>query len=102
MQQHDEKERYHKAIYAAKALGVNRITVYRYIREGKIEAIKIGRNHYISEKAFFKFVSEHCMPPGFQDGLLVILRRLADCVRENELDTLLHRKSDISDRDVTD
>jgi excisionase family DNA binding protein len=34
----------------AKKVGVSRITVFRWIREGKLKAIRVGRNYVIEEK----------------------------------------------------
>ncbi len=85
MEQNYGENRYHKAIYAAKALGVSRITVYRYIKEGKLEAVRIGKSYYVSDRAFFRYLSEYRMPPGFQDGLKAILCRMRQHLHEAEI-----------------
>lgn len=78
----EEENKYHKAVYAAKALKVSRITIYRYIKEGKIEAVKIGRNYYISDRAFFRYLCEHRMSPGFQEAVRDITRRLQESITQ--------------------
>ncbi len=40
----------------AKKIGVSRITVFRWIKEGKLKAERIGRNYVISEDAVKRLV----------------------------------------------
>jgi excisionase family DNA binding protein len=40
----------------AKKLRVSNMTIYRYIKKGKIRALKIGREFRIEEKEFQRFL----------------------------------------------
>ncbi len=42
----------------AERLGLSRTTVYRYVKAGKIPAIKIGRNYVIDEKQISELLSK--------------------------------------------
>jgi excisionase family DNA binding protein len=42
----------------AKILKLNIMTVYEYIREGKLKAIKFGRNYRILNEDFEEFIDE--------------------------------------------
>jgi excisionase family DNA binding protein len=42
----------------AKILKLNTLTIYEYIREGKLRAIKFGRNYRIEEKDLEKFIQQ--------------------------------------------
>ena len=42
----------------AKALRVSNMTIYRYIKAGKIKAYKIGKEFRIDEKEFNKFLDK--------------------------------------------
>ncbi len=42
----------------AEKLRVNKMTIYRRIKAGKIEAHKIGKNYRISKSEFDKFLEE--------------------------------------------
>jgi len=43
----------------ASILKLNILTVYEYIRKGKLKAVKFGRNYRIEEKNLDKFIKEH-------------------------------------------
>lgn len=43
----------------AKLLKLNVLTVYDYIREGKLKAIRFGRTYRIQEKDFSLFINAH-------------------------------------------
>lgn len=43
----------------AKLLKLNIITIYVYIREGKLRAVKFGRNYRIEEKDLEKFIKQN-------------------------------------------
>lgn len=45
-----EKDKYIPISQLAKILGISRIAVYKKIKKGQIEAIRIGRNFAIPEK----------------------------------------------------
>lgn len=45
-----KKEEYISIPELAKVLGISRIAVYKKVKKGEIEAIKIGRNYAISKK----------------------------------------------------
>lgn len=51
----DEKE-FYTAQELADKLGVNVMTIYRYIKAGKLNAYKIGKEFRIEKKEFEKFL----------------------------------------------
>lgn len=51
-----EKE-FYKAEDLAKLLEVNIMTIYRYIKAGRLEAYKIGREFRIKKESFNKFLN---------------------------------------------
>lgn len=40
-------EKYYSIPMAAKKLGVNRVTLYRRVKSGRVKAIRVGRNYLI-------------------------------------------------------
>lgn len=52
-----EKE-FYKAEELAKKLQVNIMTIYRYIKAGKLKAYKIGKEYRISMSEFTNFLSK--------------------------------------------
>lgn len=52
----DQKE-FYTAEEIAKILGYNIMTIYRYIKAGKIKAYKVGKEFRISSKNFEDFLS---------------------------------------------
>ncbi len=42
----------------ANTLKVNKMTVYRYIKSGKIEAYKVGKDYRIKKKEFDSFLEK--------------------------------------------
>ena len=42
-------EKLYNSYEAAKVLKINKDTILRFIREGKIKAVKVARNYYIKE-----------------------------------------------------
>jgi excisionase family DNA binding protein len=45
-----EKNKYISIAQLAKILGISRIAVYKKVKKGQIEAIRIGRSYAISQK----------------------------------------------------
>ena len=43
----------------AELLKLNILTVYEYVRDGKLKAIRFGRSYRIEEKDLEKFIREH-------------------------------------------
>ncbi len=43
----------------ASLLKLNILTVYQYIRSGKLKAVKFGRNYRVEEKDLNSFIKEH-------------------------------------------
>ena len=43
----------------AKLLKLNIVTIYEYIREGKLRAVKFGRNYRIEEKDLEEFIQQN-------------------------------------------
>lgn len=48
-----------KAREVAELLQLNILTVYEYIRNGRLKAIRFGRSYRIEEKDLEKFIKEH-------------------------------------------
>lgn len=48
---------FYKAEDLAKSLEVNIMTIYRYIKAGRIKAYKIGREFRIDKKEFERFLN---------------------------------------------
>lgn len=57
MENMKEKE-FYKAEDLAKTLDVNIMTIYRYIKAGRLKAYKIGREFRIGKAEFQKFLSD--------------------------------------------
>ena len=53
-----EMEKYVTVPELAKILGISRIAVYRKVKKGDIEAIKIGRNYAIPRKYVLKILGK--------------------------------------------
>lgn len=53
----NEKE-FYRAEDLAEKLDVNIMTIYRYIKSGKLKAYKIGKEFRIDRKEFDKFLNE--------------------------------------------
>jgi len=43
----------------AKLLKLNTVTIYEYIHEGKLRAVKFGRNYRIEEKDLEEFIQQN-------------------------------------------
>lgn len=93
---------YYPSIIVSKTLNVSRITVYRYIKEGKLKAVKVGRNYYVCQEDFQEFIFRHYMSQEFRDGLRAITRKLVAHLREEELETPPRTTPDIFGRAETD
>lgn len=52
-----ENEKFYKAEELAKMLKVNIMTIYRYIKAGKLKAYKIGREYRIDKNEFNNFLN---------------------------------------------
>ena len=52
-----EKHDFLTAEEVAETLKVNIMTIYRYIKAGKIKAFKLGKNFRIEKKEFDRFLS---------------------------------------------
>lgn len=52
-----EKQEFLTAEEVAEMLKVNIMTIYRYIKAGKIQAYKLGKNFRIEKKEFERFLS---------------------------------------------
>jgi excisionase family DNA binding protein len=54
-------DRLHQKLFTtsqvANVLGVSRITVFRWIKDGTIAALRIGRNYFISEEELQKHIA---------------------------------------------
>jgi len=48
-----------KAKEVAELLQLNILTVYEYVRDGRLKAIRFGRSYRIKEKDLEKFIKEH-------------------------------------------
>jgi putative molybdopterin biosynthesis protein len=54
----DTKQEFYTAEELADILKVNIMTIYRYIKAGKLEAYKIGKEFRISKKNWNKFLND--------------------------------------------
>ena len=52
----DQKKEFYKAEELAEVLQVNIMTIYRYIKAGKLQAYKIGKEYRIDKKTFEDFL----------------------------------------------
>jgi len=52
-----EKQEFLTAEEVAEMLKVNIMTIYRYIKAGKIQAYKLGKNFRIEKQEFDRFIS---------------------------------------------
>ncbi|MFH1711897.1 MAG: helix-turn-helix domain-containing protein [Patescibacteria group bacterium] len=52
----DQKKEFFKAEELAEMLQVNIMTIYRYIKAGKLQAYKIGKEFRIDKKTFDEFL----------------------------------------------
>ena len=43
----------------AKLLRLNILTIYEYLRTGKLQAVRFGRNYRIEKSELNKFIKEH-------------------------------------------
>lgn len=76
------QEPYFSTTRVAEVLGVSRITVFRYIKEGKLKANKYGRNYGITESAFHDFQYEYLMTDEDREFLKKAVFKMFDGVRE--------------------
>lgn len=53
-----DKQNFYTAEELAKELRVNIMTIYRYIKAGKLKAYKIGKEFRIDEKEFNNFLDK--------------------------------------------
>lgn len=53
-----QKEEFYTAQELAEKLRVNIMTIYRYIKAGKLEAYKIGKEFRISHKEFVRMLNK--------------------------------------------
>lgn len=53
-----EEKEFYKAEDLAKLLEVNIMTIYRYIKAGRLKALKIGRDYRIGKIEFNKFLEK--------------------------------------------
>jgi excisionase family DNA binding protein len=53
-----DKQNFYTAKELAEQLRVNIMTIYRYIKAGKIKAYKIGKEFRIEKKEFDRFLSK--------------------------------------------
>lgn len=54
----EDKKEFYKVEDLAKLLAVNVMTIYRYIKAGKLIAYKIGREYRIEKTEFLKFLDK--------------------------------------------
>jgi excisionase family DNA binding protein len=55
----DNKKQFYTAKDLADRLGVNIMTIYRYIKSGRLKAFKFGKEFRISFKEFEAFLNKH-------------------------------------------
>lgn len=52
-----EKTTFYKPVDLAKLLDVNVMTIYRYIKAGRLKAYKLGKEYRIDKKEFDSFLN---------------------------------------------
>ncbi|MBP9827862.1 helix-turn-helix domain-containing protein [Patescibacteria group bacterium] len=55
---HTEESKFYTSQELSKVLKVNIMTIYRYIKAGKLQAYKIGKEYRIAETEFTRFLNE--------------------------------------------
>jgi excisionase family DNA binding protein len=67
---------FYSTIQISKALQVSRITVFRYIKEGKLKAVKEGRSYGIAKSAYHEFKFECVFTDEQRATVLNIIREM--------------------------
>lgn len=52
----DKRMKFYTVVETAELLKITKQTIYKYIKDGKLEAIKLGKNLIISEEAIQQFI----------------------------------------------
>lgn len=52
----EKKMKFYTVVETAELLKITKQTIYKYIKDGKLEAIKLGKNLIISEEAIQQFI----------------------------------------------
>lgn len=55
----DNKKQFYTAKDLAEKLGVNIMTIYRYIKSGRLKAFKFGKEFRVDTKEFEAFLNKH-------------------------------------------
>jgi MerR family transcriptional regulator, light-induced transcriptional regulator len=71
---------------AADRLGVHYQTAYRWVREGRLTAVKVGSSYQVAEEELDRFVSRRALPSGPPERIMV---RSWDKQRDRLLEALL-------------
>lgn len=56
MKNFNDNQKYYKRLELARILSVNPMTIYRLIRTGKLEAVKVAGDYRIPEKAVTNYL----------------------------------------------
>lgn len=95
-------EEYFSAKEIADVLEVSRVTIFRWIKEGKIEAEKHGRKYMVNVEALKLFHFKYIAPQETRDKALTAVRKLRDLTVQDMLQTPPHMSRHILDIDQTD
>jgi excisionase family DNA binding protein len=93
---HKQIEPHYSTSCIAHILKVSRVTVFRYIKEGKLKAIKQGRNYQITESSYHSFVFDHRLNKERQEEIKKHLMELVLLVRAEILQMHPSDRPDIS------
>ena len=73
----------------AAALGVSRISIFRYIKDGKLKAVKNGRNYSVLRKDYDRFRFDQALTQETREELQAAVREMMDRFYEEELEQLI-------------
>ena len=102
MEKPKEGVRYCTTKALAEHLQVSRVTIFRWIKEGKINAIKNGRTYLVSEGAVQIFKFKYLAPQEVRDRARDALRQLVQDLSDEDMKRLRGTSPDISDIDEID
>src|ERR1700761_1399453 len=98
----NESEELYSVTEIANAMGVSRITVFRYIKAKKLRAIRVGRSYKITEADVHLFQYRYLMSDEIKAQLKKIVFDMVDGIRAAEVNTILRHGIDKSDTTLED
>jgi excisionase family DNA binding protein len=95
-------EKYYTVAEIAQVLCRSRVTVFRYIKQGKLKATKIGHDYYVSYSDYASYFFHHEMTKEFQKEFTKLTLKLIDDVREMHLAQLVVEQENIEQLEMPD